>query len=613
MNLRPLLAIAALLVPAVPFAAQAIEDRPSEVELADASGRPRVRVRETIIGFNDPSMNEESFVSSPDGKRVAYMIMAGEGLAVVVDGVQGESFEGIAAKSIAFSPDGKHLGYVGTRPGKQFVVLDGHMHEYLAVSKQGIVFSPDGARSGWVAVREDSTQVAVVDGVESAPYDAISTQGVVFSPDGKRYGFSASSAEKYLVVLDGEEGPLFDSIASLRFTLGGRALYVARRDGKWFAVIDGVPYGPYDELQSLGKPGLSGGTAPSIEAFEVSADGSRVGFIAKRGEGWIVVVDGKEHGPYERCVGLSISPEGSRVAFLASRGDGWFMVVDGEELSGQTLESLSFSPDGKRLGTVARRGEKRFAIIDGVEGKEYDRIDEPGVRFSSDGAHTAYVAELDGEKLVVVDGVEGPRFKRMGKTPLTWIPNGSRPFYSIAKGNRLEALVFGDVEGPTVRSYRSLVFSPDGSRYAYVAEKDTDRWVVVLDGVEYGPGGKLEPGSTRAYPKVAKGPPTFSPDGKRAAWVAVVDGGYVVVVDGKESRPYDVVMRSTLDFTPDGEHVVFVAAREGKNMIIVDDFEIANGWDPPLQRSRFAWESDRRFSIRGSRNPRYLLIEVEIL
>jgi hypothetical protein len=48
-------------------------------------------------------------------------------------------------------------------------------------------------------------------------------------------------------------------------------------------------------------------------------------------------------------------------------------------------------------------------------------------------------------------------------------------------------------------------------------------------------------------------------------------------------------------------------------MLIVDACEIANGWDPPLQRSRVAWESDRRFSIRGSRNPRYLLIEVEIL
>jgi hypothetical protein len=614
MNLRARLATALLLVPVGPLAAQqATEGRPSEVELADSTGRPRVRVRETIIGFNDPNMNEESFVSSPDGKRVAYMVMAGEGLAVVVDGEKGEAFEGIAANSIVFSPDGKHLGYVGTRPGKQYVVLDGRVHEYTGVSKQGIVFSPDGAHHGWVALRADRTQIAVVDGVESAPYEDIAAQGIVFSPDGRRHGFIASSAGKFLVVIDGEEGPLFDSVASLRFTAAGRALYVALREGKWFAVVDGVPHGPYDELRSLSRPSGDEDPAPTVEAFEVSADGSRVGFVAKRGEEWFAVVDGEEHGPYERCVGLALSPEGSRMAFLASRGDGWFMVVDGEERPGNTLESLSFSPDGKRLGTVARRGEKRFAAIDGVEGKEYDRIDEPGVRFSPDGQHTAYVAEVGGEKLVVIDGVESPRFKRLGRTSLTWIPNGSRPFYSISKGSKLEALVVGAAEGPAVKGYRSLVFSPDGSRYAYIAEKETGGFVVVLDGVEYGPGGKLEPGSTRAYPKVAKGAPTFSADGKRVAWVAVGEKGFVVVVDGKESRPYNVVMRSTVDFTPDGAHVVFVASRDGQNMIVVDDFEIANGWDPPLQRSRFVWEDDRRFSILGSRNPRYLLIEVEIL
>ena len=113
------------------------------LEVKDASGKPRVRIHETLIGFNDPSMNEESFISSHDGKRVAYMVMAGDGLAVVADGVQGEVFEGIAFDSLVFSPDGKHLAYVGTRPGVQCVVLDGKSHEYRGVSRQGVVFSPD--------------------------------------------------------------------------------------------------------------------------------------------------------------------------------------------------------------------------------------------------------------------------------------------------------------------------------------------------------------------------------------------------------------------------------------------------------------------------------------
>jgi hypothetical protein len=164
-----------------------------------------------------------------------------------------------------------------------------------------------------------------------------------------------------------------------------------------------------------------------------------------------------------------------------------------------------------------------------------------------------------------------------------------------------------------VKSYRSLTFSPDGARYAYAAEKDGDQWTVVVDGAEYGPGGKLQPGEVRAFHSLGKQTPRFSPDGKHVAWVGVGNEGWVAVVDGKESPPYNLVMRSTLDFSPDGEHFAFVAARQGKKMIIVDGFEIDNSWDGFLQKSDLIWDGSRRFSIRGARNPRFLLIEVEIL
>jgi len=582
---------------------------PVEFERADATGKPRVRVRETIIGFNDPSMNEESFVSSRDGRRVAYMVMSGEEMAVVVDGTKGEVFEGILEGSLVFSPDGKHFGYVGKRPNQQFVVLDGKTYgEYRGISKQGIVFGL-GGRVGWVAARGMS-QIAVIDGQESAPYDGISPQGIVFSPNGKRCAYAALSGGQNLVVLDGEEGPLFDAAARFDFTARGQHLfYSALRGIKRFAVVDTQVYGPYDDMRP--NAGAVGPEAMS-DVFEISSDGSRVGFIAKRGEEWFVNVDGTESGPYSGCVGLAISPEGSRVAYLAKRDQGWFMMVNGEERPGSALQSLSFSPDGKRMASIVKRGDKRLALIDGVEGKEYDRIEEPGIRFSPDGKHTAYLVDDAGDKLVVTDGVESPRFKRLGKTPLSFAPHGSHTLYSVRRGER-EALVIGGVEGPAVKSYRSLTFGPDGTRYAYAAEKEEDQWTVVVDGVEYGPGGKLQAGEVRAFHSLGKQTPRFSPDGKHVAWVGVGNDGWIAVVDGKESPPYNIVMRSTLDFSPDGQHFAFVASRQGKKMIIVDGFEIENAWDGFLQKSDLIWNGSQRFSIRGARNPRFLLIEVEIL
>jgi Tol biopolymer transport system component len=288
------------------------------------------------------------------------------------------------------------------------------------------------------------------------------------------------------------------------------------------------------------------------------------------------------------------------------------MIVNGEEHPGAGLQSLSFSPDGKRLASIVKRGDKHVALIDGIEGKAYDRIEEPGIRFSADGKHTAYLAESGSEKLVVTDGVEGPRFRRLGKTALSFVPNGSLPLYSVRRGER-EALVVGGVEGPALKSYRGLSFSPDGTRYAYAAEHGEEQWTVVVDGVEYGPGGKLSAGEQRYFRSLGKQTPRFSPKGGHVAWVGVRDTGWVAVVDGKESPPYNLVMRSTLDFSPDGQHFAFAAAREGKRMIVVDGFEFDNEWDGFLQKSDIVWDGPRSFSIRGSRNPRFLLIEVEVL
>ncbi|MEQ1891213.1 MAG: hypothetical protein ABL998_01620 [Planctomycetota bacterium] len=594
---------------ALPLAPQ---DDPAlkDVEIKDASGRVLARVSESIIGFNDPSMNEESFLASSDGRRVAYMIMDGAGVAVVVDGKKGESFEGFAAGSLVFSPDGKHFGYVGTRPGKHVVVHNGKLHEYSGVSKQGIVFSSDSQHVGWVAERE-GRQMAVIDGLESAPYDGIAPQGILFSPEGKRSAYQAKSGDKYLVVLDGEEGRLWDTVAGLRFTEGGHhALYVAMRDGKWYAIIDGVDHGPYDELRSL-SPADKGTPDQIVEVFEVSSNGARVAFIAKRDEQWYMVLDGKEQGPFQTCAGLALSPEGSRVAYLATRGEGWFMSVDGVEQTGLSLESLSFSPDGKRLATVVKHGEKRRARVDGVEGKEYDKIDAPGIRFSYDGKRTAYLAELGGERLVVVDGVEGPRFKRLGKTALGFAPGSARAMYSYRRGEK-EVLVIDGVEGPACQSYRSLSFAPDGSRYAYAAELEKDTWVVVVDGVIHGPGGPWTNGKGRTYHKLGKRTPNMSADGKRVAWVGVQEEGWKVVVDGLESPTYDIVQRSALEFSPDGRHVSYCAQRQGKKMIVVDGIEIDKGWDGFRPQDSIVWQDDKHFSIRASKNPRYLLVEVTL-
>ncbi|HOK09764.1 MAG TPA: hypothetical protein PLJ10_08900, partial [Candidatus Hydrogenedens sp.] len=71
---------------------------------------------------------------------------------------------------------------------------------------------------------------------------------------------------------------------------------------------------------------------------------------------------------------LIFSPDSRRVAYSAKRGDKWVVVVDGvegKEYDGIGAGSLIFSPDSRRVAYSAKRGGKWVVVVDGVEGKEY--------------------------------------------------------------------------------------------------------------------------------------------------------------------------------------------------------------------------------------------------
>ena len=80
---------------------------------------------------------------------------------------------------------------------------------------------------------------------------------------------------------------------------------------------------------------------------------------------------------FSTCIqaSFSASPDSKRVAYVAKAGDKWFAVVDGKE--GKQYDRIGdpkFSPDSKLVAYVAKAGDKWFAVVDGKEGKQYDSI-----------------------------------------------------------------------------------------------------------------------------------------------------------------------------------------------------------------------------------------------
>jgi hypothetical protein len=305
----------------------------------------------------------------PDG-RVVFARKTDDQTRLVVDGKEGEPYEGIAAP--------------GYRPG------------------------PGGRRGWFVAAAPGGRRFVVVDGEPEPPFDSVGA--LSFSANELRAAHYARSGDKWLVVVDGEAGPLYDNVLQSGVKLaenGARVGYGAKRGKDWHVVINGVESPAYAGV-ALGSPVFS-------------PDSRRHAYVASRDGKAFAVIDGMEGPPGYRIPGNVVFSPDSRRAAYALRGEPvagskagfaeqWRVVVDGVE--GPSFSSVEekrpplFSPDSARLAYVAGKERKQVVVLDGRVLGAYDHIEPGSLVFSPDGRHLAWVGAKKGVSALIVDGRE---------------------------------------------------------------------------------------------------------------------------------------------------------------------------------------------------------------
>jgi Tol biopolymer transport system component len=442
---------------------------------------------------------------SPDGKRVAYISKAGGKCFAVVDGHKGREYD--SCQRVVFSPNSKRVAYVATSGGRAFVVADGVKgKEYLTAGQP--VFSPDSRMVAYNASPEPGKRLVVANGVESKPYDFDKRGSVRLQPGNFYFPFHFSPD-------------------------GKRVAYVAKRDGKYFVVVDGKEGRKHD----------------LTEKVVFSPDGKRVAYVAMRG-------------PYH---------PGTWGAMEDMVRGHWSVFIDGEQGKEYALirSAPVFSPDSKRIAYVAiyerpsgpGSNPRGLVVVDGAEGRKgYNAVNTP--IFSADSKRVIYTATRDKRGLLVVDGQECESFEMFISADLKKLT------YRAQLGGEWATIRCGPTGSPPVRS--SMVWnyprlSPDGKRMARIATRDGKSRVVV-DGKE-----------GKGYGSILHGTLMFSRDGKRACYVASHTGraeSYrraFVVMDGAEGTEYDYIHYP--QFSPDGKHSVYEAWRDGKRFLVVDGKE----------------------------------------
>ncbi|MFO1422267.1 MAG: hypothetical protein U1F70_01220 [Candidatus Competibacteraceae bacterium] len=207
-----------------------------------------------------------------------------------------------------------------------------------------------------------------------------------------------------------------------------------------------------------------------------SPDGGKLGYRAKQGSRWFVVVDGR-HGPeFDRVSSPVFSPDGRHIAYWAKQAKQEFIVRDDQK--GPAFDGAGFpvfSPDGGKVAYRAREGNQWFVMRGDEKGPAFDDIgyytvpdtgrgsDIVDVVFSPDGRQLAYAARQGEQWFIVRDGQPGPAFAHVGLPVFS--PAGR--LAHRARQNDREFILLAGKKGPEFDFVSNPVFSPDGRQMAY--------------------------------------------------------------------------------------------------------------------------------------------------
>lgn len=280
------------------------------------------------------SVATRKIMFSPDGKHVAYHASAFQrpttpDLGVVVrDGVESNPYQGILEGTPVFSPDSQHLAFAGERDGKWFAVHDGKEGEpYDGIFTDSLKFTPDSQRLVYRARRGDRWYL-VVGGKETRPVDNDEFGDPIYRPDSQRMAIATGSDSRSHWIIDGKPEQMYDGVSDLSFSPdSNRFTYMGKRGNRWHIVTDGAESRAYDRF------------VKSPVCF--SPDSRHVAYLTERDGKFRLVLDGKEGSEYDwvgNC--LAFSSDSRHVAFLAGRGrvvspddqgEKVVVVVDGRE------------------------------------------------------------------------------------------------------------------------------------------------------------------------------------------------------------------------------------------------------------------------------------------
>jgi hypothetical protein len=394
--------------------------------------------------------------------------------------------------------------------------------------------------------------------------------GYTISRHGMHVAVLSRKGSRFVVTIDGAEGPRIDQLIAL----------------------DGTPF-------NTGASNVGGAFTLPIPVLFCD-DGTHSAYLAKVADDYILVCDNKEtaRGKYAsgelNSASFTMAPSGQHVYYYSTSSSGQYqVVVDGKPgPSSHTRPELVLSPDGSHyayVGTQPDSNQTKWAVVDGKQVKHFG----DDLRFTSEGHLLALqheAAPSGGQSMTL--NIDNKPVLRAGNIGQMWIsPHGKMIAAMVNPQPASPAILTVNgkpVPGTEGALISAVCFSNDDQHFAAICSGSGQS--VILDGKK-GQSYQVIHGNDTISPDVtprswqtglALGDqafrdqqsasfPCFSGDSSKFLYVAQMSGQSFLVSNEDESDGVTGVISPVC--SPDGKHVAYIAstgAGGAKPCVVID-------------------------------------------
>ena len=349
--------------------------------------------------------------------------------------------------------------------------------------------------------------------------------GGSLSPKGGHIAVFAARGSHYQIIMDGVDGPRIDNLI---FNIAGDQY---RAESSWVNMAIPVIF---------------------------SKDGAHWAYMAKQGDEYVVMLDGKElaRGPINTrnlgsSLNLTFSANGQHLFWSDDDAQGnYVIVVDGKPGPAmRTLPQLVLSPDGSHYAYVNynRDGTGAWAFVDGRQVNYFG----DNLQYSARNILVSTLHTPDNNTILLLNGkpeIKASSFRQMTISPdgkqiaMIITPQQGAPSFLTVNGKQ--------VPGTEGLGVEKVYFSPDGNHYAALCDTKTGARFMIIDGKK-----------GDEYPAIAQ--------------QVVNDGSYhwSYVTWTQNRSDFSDMNPPVPGFTADSSKFVYVANSNGRQFLVINDDE----------------------------------------